>query len=1050
MKINFSFFQSNTGIFLTSFLFAGILNTVSCTNAKNSVKTPPPAKVSQTTTETKPELKVEAVAAAKPLTLTEQEKHEAENALQGLIVYNGLEVHTMATEPMIKNPTNIDVDDRGRIWVTEAYNYRPAINGNPTNPAGDRIMILEDKDGDGKADDAKVFYQGPEINAPLGICVLGNRVLVSQSPYIWAFYDDNGDDKADRKEILFQGIGGEQHDHGAHAFTFGPDGKLYFNLGNEGRTLKDKNGKVVLDQDGIEISAKNYKEGMVLRCNPDGSNVEVLAQNFRNPFEVAVDSYGTLWQSDNDDDGNRGVRINYVMDYGNYGYKDEMTGAGWQENRTNIEDSVPLRHWHLNDPGVVPNLLQTFAGSPTGIVLYEGSLLPPQFHNQIIHTDAGPNVVRSYPVKNNGAGYTATIVNILKGENDRWFRPADVCVAPDGSLIIADWYDVGVGGHQAGDQTKGRIYRVSPPNTNYTISKQDYATVEGAIAALQNPNLSTRFRAWTALQSMGQKAVPALEKLWSTASNPAMRARAFWALVKMPGANVQQYIQQGIQQSLPSLRMLALRAARESNANVTGVVRQLVNDPDIQVRRECLLALHHNTSPDAAELWATLASQHDGKDRWYLEAAGIGADKQWDTFFTAYVSKVKDPLQNAATQDIVWRARTEVAVPYIAKLAAQQQVAVNDRLRYFRAFDFNKGPLKSTLLLDMLKNNTTHDIAIDKLVLHHLDISTVKNSPLATNALKEVLNATAGSPEYIELVRRYELTNQHATLLNLAITNYRQQMGRDAAGLLLKSGGSALAWKVFSGKDTARTNALLISLSRVGSKESLDMLQTIVLSKTYPMELREQAARQIGRSGGGEDLVLALLKSKKIPAQLVPAAVASVQSAWRKAVRNEASSYLGTVNNEVKKLPVIADLGSLKANPAVGKGIFTNTCAVCHQVNNEGLDFGPKLSDIGSKYPKEGLLEAIVHPSKGISFGFEGWELKLKDGSTLTGIIASKTETDIDLKLPGGAKQHIKTRDVKSMKELKESMMPEGLQESMSRQDLVNLLGYLENLKKKG
>src|SRR6185312_8786349 len=133
-----------------------------------------------------------------------------------------------------------------------------------------------------------------------------------------------------------------------------------------------------------------YRQGMVFRCDLDlekgvASNVESLAWNFRNNYEVTVDSFGTIWQSDNDDDGNRGVRINYVMQYGNYGYTDEMTGAGWQANRTNIEDSIPLRHWHLNDPGVVPNLLQTFAGSPTGMVIYEGSLLPETFQGQMIH-----------------------------------------------------------------------------------------------------------------------------------------------------------------------------------------------------------------------------------------------------------------------------------------------------------------------------------------------------------------------------------------------------------------------------------------------------------------------------------------------------------------------------------------------------------------------------------------------------------------------------------------------------------------------------------------
>ena len=369
---------------------------------------------------------------------------------------------------MLQNPTNIDVDERGRIWVCEAYNYRPAITGNPVNALGDRIVILEDNNGDGKADTTKVFYQGPEINAPLGICVLGNKVIVSQSPYVWIFYDDNGDDRADRKEILFQDIGDDQHDHGVHAFTFGADGKLYFNFGNAGERLRDKNGGLVRDQDGDVIDNKKYKEGMVFRCNPDGSAVECLGHNFRNPYEVAVDSYGSLWQSDNDDDGNRGTRINYVLPYGNYGFTDELTGAGWQSNRTNLEDSIPLRHWHLNDPGVVPNLLQTFAGSPTGIIVYEGSLLPETFRGSIIHCDAGPNVVRSYPVKKDGAGYSAEIVNILKNEKDQWFRPADICVAPDGSLIIADWYDPGVGGHAAGDLVRGRIYRVAPKGSKYS------------------------------------------------------------------------------------------------------------------------------------------------------------------------------------------------------------------------------------------------------------------------------------------------------------------------------------------------------------------------------------------------------------------------------------------------------------------------------------------------------------------------------------------------------------------------------------------------------
>lgn len=983
--------------------------------------------------------------------LTEEQKRLPENALKSLTTVDGLEVRIMATEPMLKNPTNIDVDEKGRVWVTEAYNYRPDINGNPTNALGDRIMILEDNNEDGRIDTAKVFYQGPELNAPLGIHVLYNKVIVSQSPYVWVFYDDNGDDNADRKEILFQGISGEQHDHGVHAFTFGPDGKFYFNFGNEGKQLKDKNGKPVLDQDGDPINTKKYKQGMMFRCDTNGTNVECLAYNFRNPYEVAVDSYGLLWQSDNDDDGNRSTRINYLMDYGNYGFTDEITGAGWRANRTNIEDSIPLRHWHQNDPGSVPNLLQTFAGSPTGIIVYEGSLLPKEFYGQMIHCDAGTNVVRAYPVQKNGAGYTATITNIVKGEKDQWFRPADVCTAPDGSLIVADWYDPGVGGHAAGDQSRGRIYRIAPPNTAYTIPKQDYSSVQGAITALQNPNLSVRYHAWNVLQQMGASAVPELEKLWNnTSADPRMRARAFWVLVKMKGVDADKYIQQAIKNPNSDLRITGLRAAREINADVINVVKALVNDNDVQVRRECALALHHRKSPEAASLWGTLAAQYDGKDRWYLEALGIGADGQWNDFFAAYKKQINDSLQSEASKNIVWRARTDAALPYLSTLALAPQSAVNDRLKYFRAFDFHKGPSKSKLLLQMIEGNTSNDTALNKLVLYALDIQTVKKSPVAQTALKNVLQSVYGTDAFNELVGRYEVKTQNEKLLKMALSNPHQSLGRNAAGLLLKLGASALAWNVINGKDSAQQDSLLIALANVGSKNSVDFLQTVALSNKYSMSLRKNAAQKIGKSWMGEERVLEILKTKKVPTELIPDVVESVSGAWRGTIRSQAASYLpnGGKNNATKPAPTLRELIAIKANAEEGKRVFGNACGICHQVNNAGYDFGPKLTEIGSKLPKESLLEAIVHPAKGIGFGYEGWQLKMKDGSALSGIIASKTETDIVLKMPGGVIKEIKTAGIETMSQMKESMMPEGLYQTMSKEDLANLLEYLSGLKK--
>lgn len=985
--------------------------------------------------------------------LSDDDKHDPKYAVGSLNVAPGLQATLFAAEPMLTNPTDIDVDARGRVWVCEAYNYRPAITGNPIRREGDRIIILEDTNGDGKADVTKVFYQDPSIESPLGIWVQGNKVIVADSPNVWVLTDENGDDKADKKELLFTGIGGEQHDHGMHTFVFGPDGKWYFNFGNAGEQLLDKDGKPVIDiATGKPIDKQNFKQGMVFRCDPDGKNVELLGQNFRNNYEVAVDSYGTLWQSDNDDDGNKGVRINYVMEYGNYGYTDEMTGAGWQANRDNLEPEIPRRHWHLNDPGVVPNLLQTGAGSPTGIIVYEGKLLPEVFRNQVIHCDAGPNVVRSYPVQKDGAGYKAEIVNVLEGARDQWFRPADVCVAPDGSLIIADWYDPGVGGHQAGDQNRGRVYRVAPPNSPYTMPKVDVSTTDGAIEALQSPNMAIRYAGWQKLREMDKKAEKALVKLYKSSDNPRMQARALWLLSKLEKGT--KYIETALKSDNPDLRITALRAARANKADIIPYVKQLVNDPEPQVRRECSIALRRSMSPEAPELWAQLARQYDGKDRWYLEALGIGADGNWDTYYAAW-AKQTDPLANASGRDIVWRARTKESVPMLAKLAGDPTVDLSQRLRYFRAFDFNPGATeKSTALLAILQanSNSTEASAADvtKLALRHLDPAFVKGSTVATTALTKLMSDIYGTPEYIELVTRYEPVSENAHLKQLAIQKAMEGMGRDATRQLLKQGGGAMVWETINGNDPEAAVNMLTALRRVGNKESIEILKTVALDEQKPVALRREATRSLGGSMEGADVVVALLESGDIKGDYKKAAVQGVSNDWRKNIRQKAATFLdGGQSAEGKKLPGMTELLAMKGDAGKGVSVFKNNCSICHQVNGEGMDFGPKLSEIGSKLPKEGQYLAILHPDAGISFGYEGWEVKFKDGSSMTGIVSSKTETDLQMKFPGGVVQNYKMADVVSMKQIDSSMMPSGLQETMSTQELVDLVDYLASLKKK-
>src|SRR5881394_3197144 len=178
--------------------------------------------------------------AQEPKPPTHTHGHDAAFAdVQKMTTTDGLEVGLFASEPMLVNPADIDVDSQGRVWVCEGANYRSTFQKwGILREGGDRIMILEDSTHTGVADKQTVFYQDLTVNTALGICVLGNQVIISSSPNVFVLTDTDGDGKADKRELLFEDTSKGDHDHCVHAFVFGPDGKLYFNFGNEVKELR--------------------------------------------------------------------------------------------------------------------------------------------------------------------------------------------------------------------------------------------------------------------------------------------------------------------------------------------------------------------------------------------------------------------------------------------------------------------------------------------------------------------------------------------------------------------------------------------------------------------------------------------------------------------------------------------------------------------------------------------------------------------------------------------------------------------------------------------
>ncbi len=974
---------------------------------------------------------------------------------------DGLQPSLVAAEPMIQNPTNIEVDPRGRIWAVECLNYRKYMD---TRPDGDRVVILEDTNGDGEADTAKTFYQNKEMTNPLGICVLpqakGTKVIVSAAPNVWLLTDKDGDDVADEAVKIFKVGGVWNYDHQVHAFVFGPDGKFYFNGGNSVTDLMWPDGTRVKDLAGHDITGKGepYRQGMVFRCDIDletgkATNVETLGHNFRNNYEVCIDSFGTLWQSDNDDDGNKGVRINYVMEHGNYGYTDEMTGAGWQSPRTNLENEIPLRHWHLNDPGVVPNLLQTGQGSPTGILVNEGAALGPKFANQLIHCDAGPRTVRAYPVENDGAGYKATMVDVLTS-TDPWYRVSDLAIAPDGSLVIADWYDPGVGGHAMGDhepgKIMGRIYRVSATGSAAKAPAPDVTTAAGAVQALQSPNKPTQFIAWQALHSLGTQAESALLGLWKN-ENPRMRARALGLLTQIKGSET-NYLTAGLSDADANVRIAAIRLSlmlattrgfdTEPLEDNRELMTKLIGDPNPQVRRQIALSLYG--AKDIAKIWAMLAQQHDGKDRWYLEALGIGATGNEDACFDAWLAAVGDHWNTPAGRDIVWRMRSAKNAGYLAKIIADKSIADADKPRYFRAFDFlPAAPEKTKALVELATAGSA-----DSIVREALARLKGSNDPTVADALKHELEKARGTAKFVELVRDFGVKGEGAALVETALKLGNDQLAIEAVKLVFtEPNPHEIFSPVIAGPRSADMLNLLVA---TGNKQALNRVAGIINSVPVP-EVQKAAIRALARTQTGAEKLIALAKEQKLPGELAPIAGS--------ALRLVAYPSLGKDIDELfpapaalggKPLPPIAELAKLKGDIEKGRAIFEraeSSCVMCHRVGGKGVDFGPALNEIGSKLPKEQIFDNIVNPNNGLSMGFETTQLALQDGGIGLGIVRSETADELVLALPGGASSKFDKKQIAKREKLTTSLMPSGLNQALTQDDLVNLVEYLFSLK---
>lgn len=962
---------------------------------------------------------------------TMQKPLNAEESAKHFVTMSGFEHHLFASEPDIYKPIWLAFDERGRLWIAETKDYPNEMK--PENMGRDRLKIVEDTNGDGKADKFTVFVD--KLSVPTSFVFSNGGVIVIHSGRTEFFKDTNGDDRSDESKILFTGWGTRDTHAAASNLRYGFDNWIWGTVGYSGF-------------EGT-VGGKEHRFGQgIYRFKPDGSAMEFMRSSNNNTWGLAFTEDNLVIGSTANGNASMYLPIpNCYYEAVNGWSAARLESIADSQNFYPITDKIRQVDWHE----------KYTAGS--GSALYTARSFPKPFWNraQFVAEPTG-HLLGLFYLERRGADFVAHNARNFAASDDEWSSPIYGEVGPDGALWMVDWYNYIIQhnptpvGFENGkgnayktplrDKVHGRIYRIShkegKPSTVPVLSKNN---PQALVTSLQNDNMFWRIHAQRMLvERANQDVVPALTKLAEETQVDELglspgAIHALWTLQGL-GAIDDKIAQGALKHPSPSVRRAGVNVLPRKESSESGLLG-LLQDPDAQVRLAALLALSEMPpSADAGKaVMNMLQTPESSIDRWIRDAAVAAASKNAESFLAATLSSES----SEELIDVVGLVATHYA-----------QGAPSKVLQILHLMD--GAPTNLSLAL------------LDSFISSWPDDRAPKFSNEEKASLSKLMDAfpEATGDRFLSLVMHWGLKDQFAERY-VTVTGSLKKQVADAALEDTQRASAAQRWVALQ-DEPGTINAILQHvtllatpslangmLNGLSQSKSADVGTKIVKQwETFTPSVKRSAINVIMRRSAWAGALLGAIEKQEIAkADLAPEHWAQLKSNPSRRISGLANRLAETSATSSEERQQILDrflpLSQEKGDAARGKEVFMASCAVCHAIGGEGGKIGPELTGIGARDRAE-ILQEILDPNRSVEDNYRLWTVTTNDDAVFAGRMEAETQTTVEILDLVSQKHVIQRRNIKSLRASRLSLMPVGF-EALPADDFKGLLEFLSESK---